>query len=148
MNYDEIRKILAPCGLNCGKCMAFAEGEIKFHAAKLKELLGSFDNYALRFSKFWPVFENYPQFKALLDYFTGGSCRGCRSGDCKYPNCGVAGCHAEKGVDYCFQCDEFPCGHSNLDENLKARWIAMNRRMKEIGVEEYYRETKDALRYR
>ena len=147
MNYSEIRAVLAPCGLNCGGCLAFAEGEIRRHSVRLKELLGSFDGYAERFSKFRPVFENYPQFKLMLDHFTRGDCGGCRSGDCRYPNCGVAACFREKGVDFCFQCDEFPCDHSNLDGDLKARWLKMNGMMKEMGVERYYTETKDLPRY-
>ncbi|MBN1533330.1 MAG: DUF3795 domain-containing protein [Spirochaetes bacterium] len=147
MTYDEILKILAPCGLSCGKCMAFADGEIKRHSARLRELLGSFDGYAERFSKFRPVFENYPRFRELLEHFAGAGCRGCRAGDCTYPDCGVSPCIREKGIDFCFQCDEFPCEKSNFDENLKARWIAMNRRMKEVGVERYYGETKDLPRY-
>jgi len=147
MKYDDIVKVLAPCGLNCGKCMAYSEGEIKKHSMQLKELLGSFDDYARRFSGFWPVFEKYPQFKDVLEYFTRGSCRGCRSGDCKYPGCGVAACFRDKEFGFCFQCGEFPCEKSNLDENLKARWITMNMRMNEIGVEEYYEETKNLPRY-
>lgn len=147
MKYNDILKMLAPCGLNCKKCMAFVNGDIKFHSSSLKKLLGSFDNYAKRFTKFWPVFENYPQFKELLNYFTEGSCAGCRKGDCKYPNCGIAKCYKDKKVDFCFQCKEFPCEKSNFDDDLKARWIKMNKRMKEIGVKEYYEETKDNPRY-
>jgi len=147
MTYDDILVVLAPCGLNCGKCMSFVDGEIKRTSAKLLESLGSFDDYARRFSKFWPVFENYSQFKSLLEFFSQASCGGCRVGDCKYPNCGVAKCYKEKGVDFCFQCNEFPCEKSNLDENLKERWIKMNKRMKEIGVEEYYKESQNIPRY-
>jgi hypothetical protein len=147
MEYGEILNILAPCGLNCKKCMANADGDIKRHSTALKELLGSFDNYARRFSKFWPVFENYPQFKNLLDYFTQGNCSGCRKGDCRYPNCGVASCYRQKGVDFCFQCNEFPCEKTNFDPNLKESWLKMNHRMKEKGVEAYFEETKDLPRY-
>jgi hypothetical protein len=127
--------------------MANAEGDIRHHSIKLRELLGSFDGYAQRFSRFWPVFESYPQFKTMLEHFTGGECRGCRYGDCKYPNCGVAKCYGDKHVDFCFQCGEFPCGKTNFDDNLKTRWLKMNSRMKEIGVEAYYEETKDIPRY-
>jgi len=147
MNYNEILHILAPCGLNCRKCMANAEGDIRHHSIRLRELLGSFDSYAQRFSRFWPVFENYRQFKAMLEHFTAGECRGCRHGDCKYPDCGVAKCYRDKGVDFCFQCDEFPCDKTNFDENLKARWLAMNSRMKKIGVETYFEEIKNIPRY-
>jgi hypothetical protein len=127
--------------------MANADGDIKRHSTALKELLGSFDRYAERFSKFLPVFENYPQFKDLLDHLTQGNCAGCRKGDCKYPNCGVASCYRQKGVDFCFQCDEIPCEKTNFDPNLKERWIKMNHRMKEKGVEAYFEETKDLPRY-
>lgn len=147
MKYQEIMKVLAPCGLNCSKCQAYAEGDIKEHAMELKRLLGSFDVYAERFSKFLPVFKNYPGFKELLNQFSEAGCKGCRKGDCKYPNCGVAVCYKEKGVDFCFQCREFPCDKTNFDPNLHQRWIKMNNRMKEAGVEAYYKETKDLPRY-
>lgn len=147
MKYEEIKKILAPCGLNCGKCQAYAEGDIKKHSSELKRLLGSFDIYAERFSKFLPVFKNYPAFKELLYQFSQANCRGCRQGDCKYPNCGVASCYRQKGIDFCFQCIEFPCNKTNFDPNLRERWLGMNRRMQEVGVEAYYGETKDLPRY-
>jgi hypothetical protein len=145
---EVIRKNLAPCGLNCVKCLAYAEGDIRRRSTELRQLLGDFDTYAERFSRFAPAFSNYPAFKELLAHLTTGSCRGCRSGDCLYPNCGVGPCSREKGADFCFQCAEFPCDKSNFDPNLKARWIAMNNRMKEIGVEAYWEETKDQPRYR
>ncbi len=147
MNYDEMKRILAPCGLNCMKCQAYFEGDIKRHATELKRLLGSFDTFAERFSRFLAVFKNYPAFKELLAQFSEGNCKGCRQGDCKYPNCGVAKCSKGKGVDFCFQCAEFPCSKSNFDPNLHSRWIKMNRRMKEVGVEAYFEETKEQPRY-
>lgn len=148
MAYQNVRKVLAPCGLNCNTCFAFESGEIRFHANKLKMLLGSFDKYAERFVTLVdPVFENYPAFKKMLDQFGQGDCRGCRMGECKYSGCGVITCYQKKGVDFCFQCDEFPCENSNFDPHLKERWIRMNNRMKEVGVEAYYDETKERPRY-
>ena len=145
---EEILKVLAPCGLNCLKCIAFNDGQIKTTSLKLQELLGSFDSYAERFSAFLPVFENYPAFKELLAYFTEADCVGCRAGSCKFPNCGVRDCYKQKGVDFCFQCDEFPCDKSNFDPDLKRRWIQMNNRMKDIGIESYFLESMDLPRYR
>lgn len=123
----------------------YADGD---GVATLQELLGSFDRYAGRFSSFLSVFNNYAQFKELLAYFSQGSCSGCRNGDCLYPECGVAECYRHKEVDFCFQCDEFPCEKTNFDPDLKQRWVAMNTRMKEIGVEAYYAEIKDMARYK
>ena len=147
MEYKEILNFLAPCGLSCRKCMANSEGDIKKSSAALKRQLGNFDKYAERFSSFIPVFKNYPVFKEMLDFFITADCRGCRQGDCKYPHCGVAACFKEKKMDFCFQCDEFPCEKTNFDPDLKKRWLKMNMRMKEVGVEKYFEETKNKCRY-
>lgn len=147
MGYDEIVKVLAPCGLNCSKCLAHSDGDIKRNAGELKRLLGAFDSYAERFSRFDGVFENYLSFKKLLDHFSQAACKGCRSGDCAYPNCGVVSCYKGKGVDFCFQCGEYPCDKTNFDPNLKKRWTQMNDSMKEKGVEAYFDESKDLPRY-
>ncbi|HDL60592.1 MAG: DUF3795 domain-containing protein [Candidatus Aminicenantes bacterium] len=147
MRYRDILKVLAPCGLNCYKCFAYKDGEIRKVSLKLKELMGSFDKYAERFSKFLPVFENYPAFKELLIYLTEGDCKGCREGTCKYPDCGVIEYYKKKGIDFCFQCDEFPCNKTNFDPDLKRRWIKMNKRMQEVGVEAYFAETRNRPRY-
>jgi hypothetical protein len=60
----------------------------------------------------------------------------------------VLECCRAHGVDFCFQCNEFPCERTVFDPDLKDRWIAMNARMKEVGVQTYLLETKDLCRYR
>jgi hypothetical protein len=146
--HKEILKTLAPCGLNCLKCFAYGEGEIKFHSSKLSELLGAFDRYAERFSRFSPVFSKYPSFKEVLAFLAQGNCLGCRKGTCRYPDCGVILCYKQKGVDFCFQCEEFPCQKTNFDPDLKRRWLEMNMRVKEIGLEAYFEKTKSLPRYK
>lgn len=147
MEYQKILSFLAPCGLSCRKCFAFTKGDISFHGKELQKLLGNFDIYAERFSSFLPEFKDYASFKKLLAYFTAPDCIGCRQGTCKYPNCGVIDCYKEKGIDFCFQCDDFPCDKTNFDPHLEQRWFQMNTRMKELGVKAYYEETKDICRY-
>ena len=134
--------------MSCRNCFANSQGDIAQLSAQLRERLGSFDIYAERFSAFLPAFKNYPPFKELLAYLAQGHCDGCRGGTCLYPNCGVTTCYQDKGVDFCFQCDEFPCGRTNFDPHLEARWRQMNERMGEVGVEAYYDESKDLPRYR
>jgi hypothetical protein len=148
MEYNEILEILAPCGLNCVKCLAYKHGEIKAVSGRLITLLGSFDLYAQRFSSFQTVFKGYPQFKELLEHFSKADCSGCRSGTCRYPGCIVLECTLGKGVDFCFQCNEFPCDKITFDPDLKRRWMEMNERMKDVGLKAYYEETKDLSRYR
>jgi hypothetical protein len=147
---DEIKEQLGPCGLYCGKCFAFEKGPVKKHSIELRNALGNFDVYAQRFTTLLeePVFENYPRFKEMLDFFTEGYCKGCRKDNCKlFKECKVRECAWEKQVDFCFECREFPCNHTGFDENLEKRWIYINKRMKDIGVEKYFDEIKDKSRY-
>ena len=147
MEYEDLLDDLAPCGLSCRKCFANSQGDIVLLSAQLRDKLGSFDVYAERFSAFLPAFKDYPAFMELLSYLAQGHCVGCRKGTCLYPNCGVSTCYQQKGVDFCFQCDEFPCDRTNFDPHLERRWRQMNERMKEVGVEAYYEETRDLSRY-
>ena len=150
MKYEEILAFLGPCCLNCRKCVFYSNGEIREHSVKLKELFGSFDNYAERFSKLIdPIFNNYPKFKELLEFLTHTDCKGCRNQTCAvYPDCGVVDCYKKKSVDFCFQCDEFPCEKTNFDPDLKRRWIQINNRAKKIGIEAYCKESMGLPRYR
>ncbi len=150
MNEDDIRIKLGPCGLLCEKCFAFADGPIKKSSVELKKALGNFDQYAGRFVELLhePGFSGYKDFKILLNIFTEAECRGCRLDGCKlFTGCKVKGCSIDKNVDYCFQCGFFPCDNTGFDENLKKRWISIQDRMREIGIEQYYNDIKDKPRY-
>lgn len=150
MKKPEILEKLGPCGLNCSKCFAFINGSIKEHSNNLKESLGNFDIYAHRFNELLhePIFKKYPDFKEMLTYFANVSCKGCRNDECKlFVSCNVKQCSRERLVDFCFQCNEFPCKKHGFDEHLEKRWISINERMKIIGVEKYFSEVKDKPRY-
>ncbi|RPH34181.1 MAG: DUF3795 domain-containing protein [Bacteroidales bacterium] len=141
---------LGPCGINCQKCFAFKDGSIKYHSENLRNSLGNFDIYAKRFTELLdaPVFSKYSDFKGMLDHFANANCNGCRKQECHlFRSCNVRICHKEKSVDFCFQCKEFPCNRTGFDTHLEQRWIKINQRMKEVGVEEYYNEIKDKARY-
>ncbi len=148
-NHFEIKDRIAPCGLHCGKCFAYLYGDIHEASVKLKENLGNFEPYAKRFEvQVDPVFRKYAAFRELLDYFSEAQCKGCRKEQCKfYKNCKVRLCSAVKQVEFCYQCPEFPCKNTELDENLYQRHVAINKQIKEIGLEAYYETVKDTPRY-
>jgi hypothetical protein len=150
MNENDILNSLAPCGLNCMKCFAYEKGEIKYHSNSLKILLGNFKVYSERFVSLLNEsrFENYKEFSEMLDLLTEANCTGCRNGECLLKSCGVIKCYKEKNVNFCFECNEFPCKKTNFDEHLERRWIQSNLRMKEIGIKKYYEEIKDIPRYK
>jgi hypothetical protein len=150
MKGNDLKDKIGPCGLLCEKCFAFQHGSVQHHAEQLKNHLGNFDGYALRFSKLLnePRFDLYPAFNDFLSYLSIGNCQGCRKQQCHlFSDCKVNQCYKDKNVDFCFQCDEFPCQHSGFDENLKLRWLKINERIRTVGLESYYDEVKDKPRY-
>jgi hypothetical protein len=148
MEYKEILNILAPCGMDCSRCLGYKDGPIREHGKALQELLTGFESHAERFSSFIPAFRKYPSFKEILDIIAGADCAGCRDNETKYPLCSIARCHKDKEIDFCFQCTDYPCSPENIDEYLHKRWLEMNNKMKEMGVEAYYNESKDTPRYK
>lgn len=150
MEIEYIKKRIAPCGLHCGNCFAFKNGEIGEYSSKLMELLGEFDAYANRFVDLLdePIFLKYPDFKKMLAHFSKPQCGGCREEKCKlFKNCKVRDCSEKMGVDFCFECSEFPCNNTGFDKHLNERSVNINMRLNEIGIKEYYNEIKDKPRY-
>jgi hypothetical protein len=150
MPSEQIKASLAPCGLSCEKCFAHVDGDIRKYSLKLKEQLGNFEIYAKRFETLLgaPIFKNYPEFKEMLNYFASENCMGCRNEQCRlFKSCGVRSCHQEKQIDFCYQCDEFPCNKTNFDEQMHKMWVLRNEKIKETGIEPYYQKTKTRPRY-
>lgn len=150
MMYSDILNKLGPCGLNCSGCFAFVNGKIKQLSIELKKELGNFNVYAERFVNLLneTVFLKYNGFEQMLTYFANVSCQGCRKDNCKlFASCNVKECTKSNNVDFCFQCKEFPCKKHGFDEHLEKRWININYKMKEAGIENYFNEIKDIPRY-
>ncbi len=147
MEYEEAVRRLAPCGLDCSRCADYASGEIQKLSFRLVELLNGYLRVARVKESIKPVFTSYHQFEEVLKSFAQAACSGCRGNNVLCPIECVAGvCTREKGVDFCFQCGEFPCS-KKIDTQIQERWLNFNRRMKEIGVEEFYQEQSRLPRY-
>lgn len=147
MDYQQVLKCLAPCGLDCSRCSEYKDGEIKELSADLLQALGNYGRLAKMKSQINPAFANFDDFKEILSNFSKASCGGCRSDRCFCPTgCEAKTCHKEKEVDFCFECNEFPCEKQN-NPILRERWLQKNQRMKEIGVIEFYLEQLKLPRY-
>ena len=150
MSDSSIKATIAPCGLCCETCFAHVNGDIRKLSIQLKERLGNFHLNAKRFVTLLeePIFEKYDDFKQMLDYLAAENCRGCRNEQCKlFKNCGVRPCHQKMGVDFCHQCDQFPCDRTNFDERLYKGWMAINEIIREKGVETYCKIARKRARY-
>jgi len=145
---ESLKSRLAPCGLLCGKCLAYESGPIQLLSVGLAATLGdSFGVYAERFRHANPVFAQYPAFREMLDFFSRGSCTGCRGSGGLFRECAVSTCVVEHGVDYCYQCEYFPCGKHGMPEALAAVWKSRNEAMRELGPEEWCHQCQEQLRY-
>jgi hypothetical protein len=150
MTSKQIMAAIAPCGLNCVKCFAHVDGPIRKHSRKLLEALGNFDAYAERYVTLLnePVFKNYQSFKQMLEFFAAKKCQGCRNEQCKlFAECGVRKCHQQKGVDYCHECAEFPCGNTNFDERLYGVWLAVNQKILDVRLDAFHEKSMARPRY-
>lgn len=147
MEYSQVVQKLAPCGLDCSRCADYQNGEIKELGVRLLELLKGYERVASIKSELIPAFVGFDKFKEVMKIFADASCGGCRSDNVKCPiDCHVKTCHKEKKVDFCFQCNEYPC-NKQIDERLTSRWIEKNNRMKEIGLLSYFIEQSKLPRY-
>ncbi len=134
----------------CETCFAHVDGDIRRLSIRLKEKLGNFHIYAKRFETLLgdSIFEKYGAFKEMLDYFAAETCHGCSNEQCRlFADCGVRPCHQEKAVDFCHECDEFPCDRTNFDERLLKGWVAINEFNREKGIETYCQKARRRPRY-
>ena len=145
--YEDIVARLAPCGLDCERCVRYERGRVRRLATELAAALDGFENMAPRVADRLPALREYDRFAEILELFGGADCKGCRAGGVQLPFCAARTCHKEQGVDFCFQCGEYPCRRNQYPEMMVQRWRSINDRMREAGPEEYYRESLEKPRY-
>jgi len=135
---SELLRLVAPCGLYCGGCLAFTGGAIRNHARALRDLLGpNFSTYAERMAAMNPAFGQYQEFSGLLEFLSQGSCKGCRDGGCLLGDCGVRECAMKRKLDFCGLCPDFPCEEPGLPAGLMARWRKNGEILRDKGPAEY-----------
>ncbi len=154
------KKLIAPCGLYCGTCAFYHKSEIRKAARRLKEMLDGFERIAKIYEKVAPELKDYPKFMRVMEYFGRQDCLGCRFGGgkehgaaCMPETCTMVLCPTDKGLDFCYQCPDFPCKiipftmKKAKNEGLVEIWLKCNRRMKKIGLDRYLKEKKTEPRY-
>ncbi|WDV45121.1 DUF3795 domain-containing protein [Clostridiaceae bacterium M8S5] len=147
MSYDKIKKELAPCGIDCFRCVSYSKGNVAKLSRGLKENLANFENMAKRIEDFMPLFKKYNDFIQILEHFSSGECKGCREGYALNNACKVKDCHKEEKVDFCFRCDKYPCDKNNNNNGLYNKWKDNNDEMKQNGVQAFYKAVKSKPRY-
>jgi len=150
MTTETIKASISPCGLSCETCFAHVDGDIRRYSRKLRKKLGNFESYAGRFETLLgnPIFKKYADFKDMLDFLAAENCKGCRKENCKlFKECHVRRCHEEKGVDFCYECGDFPCNRTNFDEGLYQIFVKRNEKIRKTGIDAFYEKSRTAPRY-
>ncbi len=117
------RDQIAPCGLDCFNCEIFSQNITD----QLREMMARHRGIS-------------PE---------DAACDGCRvmmAKDKPFLNCATYKCAKKKGVEFCFQCNEFPCsnlmpardGADRYPHNFKLYNLS---RMKLIGIDKWIDES-------
>lgn len=147
MRERSLLRNIAPCGLVCYTCAAAKSGVIRKHARELLAHLEGFEVVAEYMAQRDARLKMYPYAQEALQMLGDAGCEGCREGGCKYPGCEIAPCAKEKGHDFCFECESFPCDKADFEPRLKAKWLHANRRMKQVGPDAYFEEARGCSHY-
>lgn len=163
MDKERLLNYVAPCSLVCYTCMGCKEGAVAECAKKLYAYNeGVCEFRGLHMSedekKKWEAF--FREFHETLSNMSTAYCPGCRKffendyghgfgclGDCMIP-----ACVKEHGIDFCAECNAFPCNKArNMfarhDDSIGEAWEKGSRRLHEVGLEAYFAEKKDVSHY-
>jgi len=96
---------------------------------------------------------NYNEFVKVLKWLASQDkpCKGCRfeGGWSWWPDCPVRECVLQKGLDFCYQCSDFPCKKLKEEPLLmhKKTIVEANNQMKTIGIERYAEQLINRFRH-
>lgn len=153
-NKNEILNSIAPCSLCCYTCAVKKDGAI----AKISGTLLKYHNGYYEFQrkalprKYKRKAKNELKFVKQLQKAEKASCSGCRNGEhSKYciKNCFVLQCTLAHKVDFCGECEEFPCDKTKkiFSDTVFTDWLTGNERIKQIGAEKYFEEITTRSHY-
>jgi len=86
---------------------------------------------------------NFEEFMKGLKWLASKNkpCKGCRFGGgwSWWSDCPIRSCCTQKGVDFCYQCNEFPCKKLTEEPLLdyKKTFIEANNQLKTLGIEKW-----------
>ncbi|MDR2890004.1 MAG: DUF3795 domain-containing protein [Alistipes sp.] len=121
----------APCGLDCFNCRSHEANVTPEYRARAAEMFGV----------------------SPEEVGCKGGCRAVK-GHCLWTRglCATYACAETKGVEYCFECDEFPCSRLAPSKDSAVKDYPHNFklfnlcRMKAVGVEKWVEEEADKIR--
>jgi hypothetical protein len=127
------RTLVAYCGLYCGLCDARTRTAER--AAALMESLELAE---------WP---KQPEFwRVLVELATVPPDKCCRTRKCGHPACAIRNCAAERNVEACPLCDEYPCARIDVLAASETTMLHDGRRMRKLGIDAWVEEQEERRR--
>lgn len=143
MEREDILDNVAPCSLVCFTCAANEMGAICTTAGVLLGQTEGLKEFYERSGSSRAA--NYEKFEGMLCLLCGGKCSGCRQGKHRHNKCQIEGCFIPEcsrshKVDFCADCEEFPCDRVKtiFDDVVYNQWLDGSNRIKEEGIEKYF----------
>lgn len=150
MKKEEILKQIAPCSLMCHTCAAYENGVI---CASSRQLLKYMDGMGEFFRKHAPhALDNHQNLEDELKKYAQGKCPGCRNNrdcTCSISGCYIPECTKQHKVDFCGECEEFPCNAMTkvFEAEVYNQWLSGNKEIKDRGIETYWENNKEKPHY-
>lgn len=151
MDKNEILKNVAPCSLMCHTCSGYCNGVICESAKTLLKYLEGMKEF---YEKHLPdAVESYSDFESTLRIYSDASCSGCRStghNECSIEGCFLLECTKNHNIDFCGECDEFPCKKTMdlFEKEVYKQWLEGNQLIRDHGIEFFWENTCENPHYK
>ena len=141
MKRDELLEKVAPCSLMCHTCGAYDKGVICQNAKELVYYMQGVSEFYKKHSS--PALEPFNQFYAELKNYSEGGCSGCRNPEhngCSIKGCFILECTKKHNIDFCGECNEFPCEKVKtiFENEVYSQWLNGNTEIKNDGIEKFW----------
>ena len=85
--------------------------------------------------------------------YSEADCHGCRSKNhngCSIEGCFLLECTKSHNVDFCGECEEFPCQkvHKLFEETVYKQWLEGNQQIRDYGIEYFWDKNSENPHYR
>ena len=141
-----VSKSISCCGrYDCSLC-AYHTGLIVNMANELKTFCDKYGSMRLIAEHHKGY--NYDEFIKGLNWISSKKpCDGCRFGGgwSWWPDCPVRDCILEKGLDFCYQCKDFPCDRLKEGPLPEGRRVIIeaNKKMREMNFDDWLKIVRE-----
>lgn len=151
MDKSEILKNVAPCSLMCRTCSGYCNGVICESAKTLLKYLEGIKEF---YEKHIPdAVESYSNFEETLRMYSAAPCSGCRSTEhngCSIEGCFLLECTKNHNIDFCGECNEFPCKKTRelFEDEVYTQWMEGNQQIRDHGIEFFWENNCEKPHYK